>query len=256
MPEAATLSILLAMGAPKIWRSLFSDASWRPWLAFLAALFGLPMDEAMAEMFRACTGRLTLPTGPFSEAAIICGRRAGKSRILAVIAVFLACFVDWAPYLAPGEMATIAVLCVDRAQARTILRYCKGLLDAVAKLAALVEGEHSQRITLPSRRVVIEVQTASFQLTRGYSFAAVLADEVAFWQTAEDSAASDVEILRALRPGLLTLRPAGSLLLLASSPYSRKGALWDVFRRYYGEDKAPVLVWKAPSRDESDAERE
>jgi hypothetical protein len=248
MAETAAISILLAMSASKVWRSLFSDASWRPWMAFLAALFGLPMDEAMAEMFRACTGRLALPTRPFSEAAIICGRRAGKSRILALIAVFLACFVDWTKHLAPGEVATIPIICVDRAQARTIIRYCKGLLEAVPELAALQEGEHSQRITLPSRRIVIEVATASFQLTRGYSFAAVLADEIAFLSTSEDSAASDTEIIRALRPGLLTLRPAGSLLLMASSPYSRAGVLWEAYRRYYGIDDAPVLVWKAASR--------
>jgi hypothetical protein len=28
------------------------------------------------------------------------GRRGGKSLVLATVATFLACFVDWAPYLA------------------------------------------------------------------------------------------------------------------------------------------------------------
>src|SRR5215813_7126993 len=32
------------------------------------------------------------PTTPFREAYLICGRRAGKSFVLALIAVFLACF--------------------------------------------------------------------------------------------------------------------------------------------------------------------
>jgi hypothetical protein len=36
-------------------------------------------------------------------------------------------------------------------------------------------------------------------------------------------------------------------LLVASSPYAKKGALWDAFRRYYRQP-GPVLVWRAPTR--------
>jgi hypothetical protein len=38
-----------------------------------------------------------------------------------VIAVFLACFVDWLPYLAPGERGTIMVIAADKRQARSAL---------------------------------------------------------------------------------------------------------------------------------------
>src|SRR5262249_7245183 len=37
-------------------------------------------------------------------------------------------------------------------------------------------------------------------------------------------------------------------LLCASSPYARRGALWDAFRRHYAKDDDPVLVWRAPTR--------
>jgi hypothetical protein len=93
--------------------------------------------------------------------------------------------------------------------------------------------------------VTIETGTASFRSSRGYSFAAVLADELAFWRS-DDSANPDTEILRACRPGLLTI--PGALLLCASSPYSRRGELWNAFSRWYGDDAAKQLVWKAPSR--------
>ncbi|MBW3631210.1 MAG: hypothetical protein KY464_18235, partial [Gemmatimonadetes bacterium] len=63
------------------------------------------------------------PEAPYAEAWLICGRRAGKSFVLALIAVFLACFRSYAEYLAPGERATIAVIATDRKQARTIYRY-------------------------------------------------------------------------------------------------------------------------------------
>jgi hypothetical protein len=40
----------------------------------------------------------------------------------------------------------------------------------------------------------------------------------------------------------------GSMLLCASSPYARRGVLWDAYRKHYGKDGDPVLVWKAPTR--------
>jgi hypothetical protein len=39
-----------------------------------------------------------------------------------------------------------------------------------------------------------------------------------------------------------------AMLLCASSPYARRGALWDAHRRHYGKDGDPVLVWRAPTR--------
>ena len=39
----------------------------------------------------------------------------------------------------------------------------------------------------------------------------------------------------------------GGMLLCASSPYARRGALWEAWRRYYGKAGGP-LVWQAPTR--------
>src|SRR3954451_23105138 len=78
-------------------------------------------------------------------------------------------------------------------------------------------------------------------LTRGYTFAAVLADETAFWRD-ESSANPDVEIFRALRPGLATI--PGAILLNASSPYRKTGVLYNAFARHFGKDDARVLVWR------------
>ena len=54
--------------------------------------------------------------------------RGGKSFALSLVAVFLAAFKDWKPYLGPGEVATIMILAKDRAQARSIKRFISGLL--------------------------------------------------------------------------------------------------------------------------------
>jgi len=112
------VNILQALDDPSLFGPHFRGPSWAAWRAFLMAAFGLPTDDASRELFRQCTGRAAVPAGPISEAALVVGRRGGKSRVLALIAVYLACFRDYAPYLAPGEVATIAVLAANRPQAR------------------------------------------------------------------------------------------------------------------------------------------
>jgi hypothetical protein len=75
--------------------------------------------------------------------------------------------------------------------------------------------------------------------------AAALVDEIACFPQ-EDSATPDVEILAALRPAMATI--PGAMLLCSSSPYARRGVLWEAYKRYYGSADANVLVWKAPTR--------
>ena len=197
---------------------------------------------------RAHTGRQVEPRRPFTEAALIVGRRGGKSRVLALVAVFLACFRDYGPFLAPGEVATVAILAANRRQARSIFRFVSGLLKAVRCWRRWSPMKPTRRSRL-GNRVVIEISTASFRTTRGYSFAAVLCDEVAFWQLEEASANPDTEILRALRPGMASI--PGSILLLASSPYAKKGELYNAYRRHYGKDDARVLSGRPTQVDES-----
>ena len=213
---------------------------------FAKALLAESMTEAEAAIFRDCTGRTTLPTVPFTEAALVVGRRGGKSRVLATIAVFLACFRTYHQYLAPGEVATIAIIAADRKQARAIFRYTLGLLQNTKALQQFIDakGLTAETITLKNR-VIIEIQTASFRVTRGYTFAAILADETAFWKSNE-SVSPDTEIFRALRPGLSTI--PGALLLNASSPYRKSGELYNTYKRHYGKDGARVLVWQADTQ--------
>ena len=232
------MDILEAMGDPNVFAPHFRGPSWGPWKAALAAIF------ALLAIYRACTGRYRAPVVPFTEAAICVGRRGGKSRILALIAVYLACTRDYRPHLAPGEFATIVVMAANKAQARSIFRFVIGLLKAVPLIQPMIIEDNTEQIKL-SNRVIIEIATASFRTSRGYSFAAVLADEVAFWRSDESSANPDIEIMRAVRPGMASI--PGSILLLASSPYAKKGELYNAFRRYYGKDDARVLFWKAPT---------
>jgi hypothetical protein len=239
------MTIVEAIGDDQLFARWFRDRdTWRAWFAFLAALFGLPLTPDQLDLYRRCTGRAEPPTGAATEAWLICGRRAGKSFVLALIAVFLACFRSYAEFLGPGERGTVMVIATDRRQARTIFRYARALITHTPMLSGMLERETAESLDL-NNGVTIEVGTASYRSTRGYTIVAALADEIAFWAT-DDAAEPDYAILDALRPGMSTI--PGAMMLCASSPYARRGALWDAYKRYFAKDDAPALVWKAPTR--------
>jgi hypothetical protein len=239
------MNIIQAMADKKLFAPWFKDpASWGAWRAFLAVLFHLPMDDAQIAIARACTGLETLPELAFTEAWLVVGRRGGKSLVLAMIAIFLALFKDWSANLVPGERAIVLVLAADRRQAQSIMRYATALCTEVPLLAARVERATSEEIEFRGR-VGIEVATASYRTVRGRTLIAALLDEIAFFRS-EDSANPDFEILDAIRPAMASM--PGSMLLCVSSPYSRRGALWEAYRKWYGVAGAPCLVWQAPTR--------
>lgn len=241
------MTIIETMGHKRVFGPMFKRRwwggdSWRAWKAFLRALFALPADEDAMAIYKACTQREKWPSRTAREAWLVVGRRGGKSRTAGLLAVFLACFKRYEDLLAPGEWATIMCISADRKQARVTLEYIRGFIMGVSMLKEMVVGETADSIELTGR-VRIEIATASFKATRGYTLAGVVADEVAYWRS-EDSAQPDVEIIRALRPGLATL---GGMLIAISSPYRRAGELWRMYEKHYGKD-GDVLVWQAPSK--------
>jgi len=246
LAEHLCMTLLEAMRDPNLFARWFRDPeTWATWRAFISSLFALPMTGVQLANYQQCTARTHPPAAPVTEAWLVCGRRSGKSFVLALIAVFLACFHGWRRHLAPGERGTVMIVAADRKQARVILRYIRGLLTGVPMLARLIERETAEAFDL-SNSISIEVGTASFRTVRGYTIVAALLDELAFWPTTDDSANPDYEVINAIRPGMATV--PGAMLLCASSPYARRGALWDAHRRHFGKDGDPILVWQAPTR--------
>ena len=214
--------------------------TWDAWRVFWKAIFALPMNMLELATFQKHTGRLELPHQPVSEGWQLIGRRGGKSRNAAVAALYLAIRTDYRTILAPGERGVIPIIAADRKQARQVMNYLKGMiaLDAfqeyvIRELTASVEF---------TTGVTIEIATASYRTTRGYTVVGLIADEIAFWRS-EDSAEPDTEVLNALRPGMATVPDA--LLLALSSPYARKGELHRVATESYGHEDQDILVWNA-----------
>ena len=238
------MNIVDALHRKEIFRPLFKDpATWHAWEVYLRALFGLGIDDAKdRKLFRECTGLAKPPAKASREAWLVAGRRSGKSYMSAIIASFLAAFKDWKPYLSPGERGWIFVIANDKQQAGIIKAYISGIFHGVACLRSLVEKETQETLELRNG-VNIGVKTCSFRTLRGYTVLCAILEEIAFWRS-EESANPDKEILAAIRPALSTV--PDSLLLGVSTPYSRAGVLFDMFRNYYGKAGGP-LIWKAPT---------
>ncbi len=237
------MNIIEALDDPLLFSGRFSAPSWQPWKAFLKSLFGLRLSKEELDLYRACTGRNDRPREPASECWLVAGRRSGKSFIVATVATYLAAFRSYQQFLSPGETPVIMCLAGDRRQARVIFEYISGLLQSSDLLASMIEKITAETIHL-NNSVVIEVHVNSYRSVRGFTAVGVLCDEISFWRS-ETSYSPDTEVINALRPALSTV--PGSMLLCLSSPYRRAGALWQAFKRHYGHEGDPVLIWQAPS---------
>ena len=211
------------------------------------------MGEALTDeeraIFAKLTGRTREPGERVDELWCVIGRRGGKSRAIAALLVYLATMADYCAQLASGERGVVLCLARTQEQAQVVLEYVAGIIDDAPILAKMVTRRAADSLTLFNRgaTIVIAVRAASFRSVRGLTCVAAVADEIAFWQAEDGSANPDTEILRAVRPTLLTTQ--GPLIAI-SSPYARRGELWTTFKRDYGAQGDPrILVARAASRE-------
>jgi hypothetical protein len=203
--------------------ALGSD-SWLPWRVLLIAAMGEALTDEERAIFAKLTGREREPGERVDELWCVIGRRGGKSRAIAALLVYLATMVDYRAQLVLGERGVVLCLARTQEQSQVVLEYVAGVIDAAPILAKMVIRRAADSLTLFNRgaTIVIAVRAASFRSVRGLTCVAAVADEIAFWQAEDGSANPDVEILRAVRPTLLTTH--GPLIAI-SSPYARRGEL-------------------------------
>jgi hypothetical protein len=252
MPDAPAidsppmLSILAAINSPHIFAPAFASnpGSWHAWFTFAAVVFGEneSLDEDDLALFRECTGRET-PRGPYRTVHLCCGRRGGKSYISGLIAVYLAAFKDYRPYLAAGQRAMIVIVCPDRDQSANLLRFIGGMFDDSPTLGKLIERRDRDSFEL-STRCTITIMTASFRTIRGYVISCAILDELAY-MPGDDAALPATELIRSIKPALGDI--PGSMLICASSPKGKNGPLWDAYTAHFGREDSRELFWKAPT---------
>src|SRR6187455_1994636 len=83
-------------------RALSGD-SWSAWRTLLIAAEGEALTHEERVVFTKLTGRDHEPMQRVEELVAVVGRRGGKSRAMATLAVYLAALCDYRDVLAPGE---------------------------------------------------------------------------------------------------------------------------------------------------------
>jgi hypothetical protein len=112
-----TVTIRKAFSDPKLLGSLLGGASWRAWRVLLIAAMGEALDDDERALFKQITGRDHEPLQRVEELVGCIGRRGGKSRAVAALAVYLAGLCDHRDVLAPGERGVLLAIAPDQRQA-------------------------------------------------------------------------------------------------------------------------------------------
>jgi hypothetical protein len=232
-----------ALGDPQLLGGALPGLSWRAWRILLIAAMGERLTVPERERFEQLTGRKREPGKPVEEFVAVIGRRGGKSKALATLAAYIAGLCEH--QLVRGETGVVLCIAPDQRQASIVLDFAAAAFEQSPILRQLIVNRTSDALEL-SNNVSIEVRAASFRRLRGPTYCAVICDESAFWMSDEWSSNPDVEIINAVKPGLAT---TGGPLVIASSPYARRGLLWERFRRHFGaKGDKQILVAKGASR--------
>jgi hypothetical protein len=228
-------------GALSVFENL---ATWRAWLVFLKAAYGLPLTAEDRAIFQQHTGRSEYqpPPGGWPEVVCVVGRQSGKTRIAATVAAYEAATA--AQELDGTELYALLVAQDARSAVRTALRFARAPFDRVPMLAQVVANATADTLAL-TNACTLAAYPARPAAVRGLRARVVVLDELAFYRSS-DNLPTDAEMLRAVRPCLAT---TGGKLFILSSPYAQSGALYDLHRKHFGRNDSSVLVWQASAPD-------
>lgn len=252
-------TIIETMGNPELFLDFFRgtsefrtegvNPSWKTWQVFLKAVFGLPYNEEWElEFYRKMTGRKEWPKRRFREAYILSGRRSGKSKITALIAVYFGIFGNWKYYLGKTR-GQIPIMAINMEQAGEILDYVKEYL-------AIFEEGRGKKIYNPlirrdveygiqlTNKIIIKVEPASQKTIRGGTLVCLCADELCHWRNKE-SRNPAAEVIRAARYAVEKI----GITIGLSSIHTPVGYMYDTYEKYYGKENPDILIWRATTLD-------
>jgi len=179
--------------------ALGDPSSWQTWFTVLKAAFGQELSRPERRAFAAVAGSRKPPKQRIRELWAVAGRRCGKSRIAAALAVYFAAFIPHK--LAPGERGMVLVLAASQEQARATFDYAKAFLMESPVLRNEVAEMTRSEIRLRNG-IIIGIHTNSFRTIRGRTLLMCVFDEIAFWRD-ETSATPDQEVLTAVMPAFV-----------------------------------------------------
>jgi hypothetical protein len=216
--------------------SIRDPGSFKPWKALLAAAFGLELPAfPLPGLYRPpCTARRA------RRVLVACDRRQAKI-------LHRYCQGILSPPLLDSHVLNVTATRAGLLS-RSLLavgrdKQHNGSLTRTEVLAPVTEGRQKDSGQTHGKGLAA---TRSYRTVRGRSVCVAVLDELAFWRD-DDSANPDSEVLNAVRASMATFG-SDAMVIAGSSPYAKRGVLWDAFRRWFGKDDARNLVWRAGTR--------
>lgn len=192
---------------------------------------------------------------------LVCGRRSGKTTLVAIIAILSAIQTNWKPFLHKTPFATILIMSHSREFSDEVLDTIKLFIKESPILSKLINHDRKQtastlNLSIPfldseqnieESHVQIKVGAASSKTTRGIAACVVICDEIAYWNLDENMKETDTKVLKAVRPALKQFGEKAMLFKL-SSPGIKQGILYDEYHKFkLGKLPPSYVVFKAPT---------
>ena len=206
--------------------------------ASLKVLYGQELDPAEWQAMKRHL-RIKYRRHEFREGVFVEGRRAGKSRRAAGLAIYEGIFGGHEKCLAPGETAVIPVISASKRQTQVVKNYALRMMKDSPALRPHIVNDTSEQIEL-ANGISIMCLPCSSKNIRSFAFPAAVLDEVGFWRY-EGYADADKDVLSAVRPAMIQFRRPK--LLMISTPWIRAGELW----RYYNQPRKEMMIWQSPT---------
>jgi hypothetical protein len=155
--QTPTLSDILREGCERQEReavdaaAAFDDlSSWNVWLTILSAAFCLPLTAEQLQIFSSISGGRLPPQQAVRELWVVAGRKSGKSRIAALVSIYLALFVKHK--VAPGERPMVLCIAGSVDQTRTVFGFRQGFPRSLTNIAPRGHRHRTPRNQIAERR--------------------------------------------------------------------------------------------------------
>ena len=239
-----TLTVIDAMNDPEAFEPWFSGESWDAWRVVLKGAYCLPMSPDELVIFGELAGGRAPPRQRVKQLFVIAGRRCGKDSIASLLAANAAA-VEQAHIgrLRPGEMAHVVCIACDRDQAKIVSGYARSYFREIGDLGRNGEREtaSASNLTTASRSHRDKQLSAGARANapaRHPRRGCVLSRRESQFPGRRASPCDHAE---------LDDVAGGDVVRNQSTPYAKRGLLYEMWKAHYGKDSDSVLVIQASS---------
>ena len=142
------VSLRRALDDPDLLGPILGGPTWLAWRAVLLGAMGEALSANEQEAFRRPTGRRQEPLQRVEEFWGVIGRRGGKTRAAACLAVYIAALCDHSDSLAAGERGLVLCLAQNQRTAAVAFSYAAAIFESQPLLAGLVTNRTVDTLTL------------------------------------------------------------------------------------------------------------